>query len=90
MALATSAWLKDMPKFSGKMADYFTFVWEWTNWLGARYPNLHAYLLGAAVVLPVALSMTDALQIIIDRMRDADAALRSAAIAAPAAVSKKA
>ena len=27
--------LRGMPKFSGRMPDYFVWDWDWTNWLGA-------------------------------------------------------
>ena len=44
-----ASWLKGMPKFSGLLRDYFIWQWEWSNWLGARYPELHLYLFGAAI-----------------------------------------
>ena len=73
----SQSWLRDMPKFSGRMRDYFTWDWNWTSWLGARNPELHVYLMGAAIALPVVLTMTDALQIVMDRMADVDFAMRA-------------
>ena len=82
-----ASWLKGMPKFSGLLRDYFIWQWEWSNWLGARYPELHLYLFGAAIVIPLAMTMPEALQIIVDRVAALDASLRTLAIAPAAGAS---